>query len=300
MRVLQTAMVVAAAALGSAVGCGTVTAPSGGATSGGGDGTSGGATLVGPAGSASACQPGVVSTYVPGTYQGATGAWQGVCVDDGQDLIGQYYDACFGDAATPAACTAFKTTSATTAACAACILTPVAAPLLGPIIDYGGFVGKNTAGCIELVDPGGLPCATAVQALTGCELQACQANCPVSSPASLDDYYECAQVADSAGCASYAATASCSQGLDGSPASVCDSAAFKDFYDAVVPLFCGQRATFDLDATTVYPPFTDAATPDASAPDAAADASDGSAALTVAIDAGPALGDAAYADAGAD
>jgi hypothetical protein len=190
--------------------------------------------------------------------------------------------------------------SAASAACAACILTPVAAARLGPIIDYGGFVGKNTAGCIELVDPGGLPCATAVQALTGCELQACQANCPVSSAASADDYYECAQAADGAGCASYAAMASCSQGLDASPASVCDSASFKDFYDAVVPLFCGQRATFDLDAATVYPPFADAGTPDASVLEAGADASDGGPASSVAVDAGPGQGDAAYADVGAD
>jgi hypothetical protein len=293
-------MVAAAAALGSAVGCGTVTAPSGGAASGAGDAATGSANVVGAAGNAGACQPGVVSTYVPATYQPATGVWQGVCVDDGQDLIGQYYDACFGDGATPAACTAFKTMSAATAACAACILTPVAASRLGPIIDYGGFVGKNTAGCIELVEPGGLPCATAVQALTGCELQACQANCPVSSSASLDAYYECAQAADGAGCASYAAMASCDQGLDGSPASVCDSAAFKDFYDAVVPLFCGQRATFDVDAATVYPPFTDAAMADASVLEAAADASDGSETFMATSDAGPGPGDAAYADAGAD
>lgn len=292
-------MVVAAAALGSAAGCGTVTVSSGGLLGSGGDASAGGGTF-GTTANASACQPGVVSTYVPGTYQPATGAWQGVCVDDGQDLVGQYYDACFGDAATPAACSAFKTMSTASAACAACILTPAGAPRLGPIIDYGGFVGKNTAGCIELVNPGGLPCATAVQALTGCELQACQANCPVTSTASADAYYQCAQAADGAGCASYAAMASCGQGFDGSAASVCDSASFKDFYDAVVPLFCGQRATFDVDGATVYPPFTDAETPDASVPEAGADASDGGAASAAAVDAGPAQGDAAYADVGAD
>jgi len=263
-------MVVAAAALGSAVGCGTVTSPSGSATSGGGDASTGGSGF-GATGNAGACQAGVVSTYVPGTYQAATGAWQGVCVDDGQDLIGQYYDACFGDSATSAACAAFKTTSTASAACAACILTPVSAAHLGPIIDYGGFVGKNTAGCIELVEPGGMPCATAVQAAAGCELQACQANCPVTNSASLDAYYECATEADNTGCASYYAMAACGREVDGGASGICQSAAFKDFYDAVVPLFCGQRATLDVDANVVYTPFTDAAMADAGSADAPED-----------------------------
>jgi hypothetical protein len=242
-----------------AAGCGTVTSSSGVLPVGGSDAGVGGGGFVELSGDGSACQAGAVENYTPGIYQSATGAWQGVCVGDGQDLIGQYYDACFGDSATSAACGAFKTMSAASAACSACILTPVTAARLGPIIDYGGFVGKNTAGCIELADPGGLPCATAVQALTGCELQACQANCPVTSSASLDAYYDCARYADGTGCASYSAMAACGQMLDGGPASICASAAFKDFYDAVVPLFCGQRATLTIDGATVYPPFTDAA-----------------------------------------
>ena len=229
-------------------------------------------------GDASSCQVGAVDTYVPGLYQPATGAWQGVCVASGQDLIGQYYDACFGNDATPAACGAFKATSSETAMCAACILTPVSATRLGPIIDYGGFVGRNTAGCIQLADPDGMPCATAVQALTGCELQACQANCPVTSVASLQAYLQCAADADSSGCASYSAMASCGQALDGGPASICDSAAFKDFYDAVVPLFCGQRATLDVDAgSSLYPPFTDGSAATVQENDAAAVDSEGSA-----------------------
>jgi hypothetical protein len=288
------ALAAAISTMASAAGCGTVTANAVASPSGVGDAAAGGSGVFGPGGDANSCQPGTVVNYLPAAYRPATGAWQGVCVDDGQDLIGQYYDACFGDNATPAACAAFKTMSAASAACAACILTPVTAEKLGPIIDYGGFVGKNTAGCIQLVDTGGMPCATAVQVLTGCELQACQANCPVSSSASLDDYYECAQDADGNGCASYYAMAACGQALDGGPASICAAAAFKDFYDAVVPLFCGQRATLDLDGATVYPPFTDAAVTDGG-PDAP---EDGGVVSPSALDATAA--DASYADVGAE
>jgi len=268
LAVLATATVV----LASVAGCGTVTASAVTSPSGGGDAAAGGSSALGPNGDGSSCQPGNVANYMPAAYQTATGAWQGVCVDDGQDLIGQYYDACFGDSATPAACSAFKTMSPASAACAACILTPASAASLGPIIDYGGFVGKNTAGCIQLVDTYGMPCATAVQVLTGCELQACQANCPVTSAASLDSYYDCARDADGTVCASYGAMAACSQAIDAGPASICSSAAFKDFYDAVVPLFCGQRATSYVDAATIYPPFTDAALPDGSPSSTAGDA----------------------------
>jgi hypothetical protein len=290
LAVLATATVV----LASVAGCGTVTASAVTSPSGGGDAAAGGSSALGPNGDGSSCQPGNVANYMPAAYQTATGAWQGVCVDDGQDLIGQYYDACFGDSATPAACSAFKTMSPASAACAACILTPASAASLGPIIDYGGFVVKNTAGCIQLVDTYGMPCATAVQVLTGCELQACQANCPVTSSASLDDYYNCAQDADDTGCASYYAMAACSQALDGGPASICTAPAFKDFYDAVVPLFCGQRATLDVDGATVYPPFADAAVTDAGPADAA---EDGAVISTSVIDA---AADASYVDVGAD
>jgi hypothetical protein len=272
-------------------GCGTLSNSSTALVTGG-DASSGGTTLVNLGGDASACQPGAVDTYVPGAYQPATGAWQGTCADDGEDLIGEYYDACFGDDATTAACDAFKAMSAASAACAACIVTPSGASRLGPIIDYGGFVGKNTAGCVELAQPGGMPCATAVQALTGCELQACQANCPVSNATTLDAYYDCAESADDAGCATYAAMAACDQQFDGGAASVCTSPAFKDFYEAVVPLFCGQRATYDVDGSTVYTSFTDAGT------DATTAEGDGAVSFPTAIDG--AASDGAAADAGAD
>jgi len=267
----RAALATAAIGLLCSVACGTVTVAPNLSATGGGDAGTGSAGNVGPGGDASSCQVGTVDNYMPHAYQSATGAWQAVCVDDGQDLIGQYYDACFGNGATSAACAAFKTMSAASAACAACILTPVRAAHLGPIIDYGGFVGKNTAGCIELVEPGGMPCATAVQAAAGCELQACQANCTVMNAASLDAYYECAKEADDTGCASYYAMAACGQGLDGG-ASICTLAAFKDFYDAVVPLFCGQRATLDVDANVVYMPFPDAAAADSGSADASEDA----------------------------
>ena len=179
------------------------------------------------------------------------------------------------------------------AACADCILTPAGSARLGPIVDYGGFVGKNVAGCIELADPGSLPCATAVQALTGCELKACSANCPVGDAPSLAAYYQCADYADGTGCATYSAMASCEGAeLDGGAASICGNAAFKDFYDAVVPLFCGRRATLVGDAGSAYPPFPDASV-------AGEDAGAGGA-LDAMSDAEASASDATGLDAGAD
>jgi hypothetical protein len=81
------------------------------------------------------------------------------------------------------------------AACAACVLTSYTSDPLGPIIDYGEFVGGNVAGCIELEAPRELACAKAVQALTGCEIAACEANCPVSNETSLMGREACADVA---------------------------------------------------------------------------------------------------------
>ncbi len=238
------------------------------------------------------CQAGEVETYLPAAYRPASGAWQGVCVGSGVDLIELFYNACFGGQATTDTCNAFKTGSAVNAACAACILTPVTAARFGPIIDYGTFVDRNVAGCIELADPAhGAPCAKAVQALSGCEQAACAANCPVDDPTSLVQFKTCSSEADDAGCASYAAKAAC-QGaeldLDGGAAIICNGMSFEEFYVAVVPLFCGVAATGYVDAAVGYPPFGDGAA-GAGAADggSAADSSaDGSPSGTTAPDAG--------------
>ncbi len=224
-----------------------------GSSSSGGSGSSGSGS--GGFVDATACLPGDVTTYAP-QYKPATGAYQGKCQDGD---VQAFFDACLGTNATTDKCNSFM--AGTTAACAACILTPDSAAKYGPLIGHGSFVTANVAGCLELVDAttSGVACAKAVQALAGCELLACEANCNVHDPPSLNAYEACATTADQAGCAMYASASSCVQGLQeaGDAVAQCLAQDFATFYGAAARLFCGPP-----------PPPTDAGAPpyDAGAP----------------------------------
>jgi hypothetical protein len=200
-------------------------------------------------GDANACRPGDVETYQPKAYRPAAAAWQGVC---SAAQIGSFYDDCLGAQATTTTCTAFKSDK-TSSPCAACILTLDTASHDGPLISHGTFITTNVAGCIELTDSAGLSCAKALQALSGCELYACQANCPVHDSASRMAFDSCADQASNAGCASYDMATGCvAAERDAGRAADCLLPAFSDFYNAVAPLFCGAPAS-DIDAGS--PPF---------------------------------------------
>jgi hypothetical protein len=197
---------------------------------------------IAPSGDASACRPGDVETYQPGIYRSATAAWQGVCT---RALIDGFYTACFDlSKATPATCRAFVS-DPNAAGCSQCILTSDQAPHYGPLIDHTidhtSFVTTNVAGCIELTDPKGRSCSKSLQALGGCEIAACEANCPVNDGPSLAAYSACVAAADESGCQSYAATAaSCVDAeVDSGLVADCLIPTFAEFYAAVVPLFCG-------------------------------------------------------------
>jgi hypothetical protein len=190
---------------------------------------------------ASSCHASDVLTYVQGSYQPAA-APSGACLGaDGGELWDDFYDQCLGPDKASDACNLYKMTPET-AACAACVLTPYTAAQLGPILDFGEFVGGNVAGCIEITTPSDPGCPKAVQALTDCEIAACQANCPVSDPASLEAREDCASDVDHMGCEMFFDMASTCRGAeaDAGLAGACMNGAFKDFYDNVVPLFCGQ------------------------------------------------------------
>jgi hypothetical protein len=227
---------------------------------------------------ASSCQPSDVLTFVPGAYQPAVPP-SGACLGaDGGGLWDDFYDACLGPDKNNERCTAFKQTPAN-AACAACVLTPDTASQLGPILSYGQFVGGNVAGCIEITTPGHLSCAKAVEGLSDCETAACQANCPVTDQASLGAWQMCVAQADQAGCQSWFKMASECRAAeaDAGLAAPCLASAFKDFYDDVVPLFCGQAVAdagvvplFDAGASDAGAAASDAAG-DQSAPDAGSD-----------------------------
>jgi hypothetical protein len=197
-----------------------------------------------PSPDASSCQPADVETYVPGGYHPATAAWQGVCT---MDQFGGFYDACLGPGATSGSCSAYSKEDAGNGACAACILTPDSAAAYGPLIEHGTFIANNVAGCIQLTLPSQLSCAKAEAALVGCELAACEANCPVADQTTRTAYDNCALAADGAGCQSYAQMATCAAPLtaDDAGASASCLQSFKSFYDAVVPLFCGAPPAQD-------------------------------------------------------
>ncbi|MBV9947564.1 MAG: hypothetical protein JOZ69_11990, partial [Myxococcales bacterium] len=211
---------------------------------------------------ASACRPGDVQTYEPGGYHSATASGQGVC--DAAAVQG-FDDACLGPRATHETCMAFKADPAT-AACARCIDTPDTETRYGPLVDHGTFITPNVAGCIELTAPSRLQCARSLQALSGCELAACEANCPVQDAASRAAYDACAAQADTGGCHSFqAVVAACvSQGGGAGPADLCLAANFADFYAEVVPLFCSAPQTGrdaglpSFDASFDGPPLRDA------------------------------------------
>jgi hypothetical protein len=242
----------------------------------GGDGGPGGWTPpeAGPSTGAS-CQPGNVETFVAGAYVPALEGSQGACAPiDGVDPMQLYYEDCFGPSASRVACDAFGQISPAYGACKACIVTAATAPAYGPLVLAGGFVQANVAGCIELVDPSDLLCAQTQQALADCELAACSAKCPVTDQASLVAYEACAAQADATGCQAFYEAAQCLNadgGLDGGPEMACLETSFQAFYDAVVPLFCGQSST---DASVGAPTVAEAGTADASSDASGGDHSD--------------------------
>jgi hypothetical protein len=235
------------------------------------------------------CQPGDVQTYVPTAYHPSTPAYQGVC---SAQQLDDFRTACLDAGATAASCYSFSQ-SPSTAACASCILTPEAAAAYGPLVDHGTFITENVGGCIELTNSSGLTCAKAQQALEGCQLAACQANCPVHDATTRASYDACATTATTSGCQQYQSKAACAQGFQEGGASICVGQTFENFYKLVAPQFCG------LPPDAAAPPYDagradagwDAATTDALPPDAPpGEASTGD---------GP-LSDASSADAHAD
>jgi hypothetical protein len=238
---------------------------------------------------ANSCQPGEVETYTPSVYRPATAQWQGVCTSD---QIATFGSACLalGGPSSPDACAAFAAPDAATAPCAACILTPDSSSTYGPLIahDHGTFITPNVAGCIELTAPGQLSCAKAEAALLGCQLAACEANCPVHDTVTRSAYDACALAADTSGCQPYSTMAACVSSLDAAAASVC-SGSFMDFYNAVVPLFCGPPL-LDASATALDGAVSDGLSPSDGSANAGHDAQG--------MDASGPLGDSAPQESG--
>ena len=238
------------------------------------DGSSGGDTGAGSSSSsggfngsdANSCQPGSLATYRPAAYHPASGAGQGLCIPGAQgDPIASFYQACLGPDATIDACNVFTQMNE---ACVACILSPETAAKYGPILDHGGFVTPNIAGCLQLAgeeqpDASELSCAKTVQAFAGCELAACEANCAVHDAASLAEYDACATSVATAGCQMYANAAACADAeTEASALGAACVGDFATFYQVVVPVFCGAPAVADAGAPS--PDAAGGVVPDAS------------------------------------
>ena len=197
---------------------------------------------------ASACGPGDVQTFVPGGYVPAH-APQDAC--DPDDIEG-IYESCLGPNRSPDGCAAVQ---ASKAACFSCLVTPSGGTSYGSVIEYTGFVEPNVAGCVELVSQGGMSCAKSLQALAGCQLQACEANCPVTDASSLAAFEGCSAQAEAGGCEAYAQAASCfwSQ-ADAGPLSVCSATDFHAFFVNASALFCSAgdagSASYPVDAAS--------------------------------------------------
>ena len=244
----------------AAVGCSVATPSGSGGTEwdsgSAGDAGTGGSSSSGSGGftgtDASSCQPGSLATYHPDAYHPASGPGQGACVASATgDPIALFYTECLGPDATSDHCNLFRQTNS---ACVACILTPEKAAKYGPILDHGGFVTANVAGCLELAgdqqpDASELGCAKSVEALAGCELAACEANCAVHDAASLTAYDACASSAEASGCQPYATAALCAESeLEASALGAACLGDFQTFYQAVVPYFCGPPSAVDAGA----------------------------------------------------
>ena len=219
-----------------------------GSSSSGGGGSSGsGSGSGGFSDAAGACLPGDVTTYAP-QYRPASGVYQGQCTD--AELM-DFFDDCLGSKASASACDTFRSSS-NHSRCAGCVLTPDSDPKYGPLIGHGSFVTANVAGCIEITDATttGLACAKAVQAVAGCELLACEANCDVHDGPSLNAYDSCASTADQAGCSSYASASSCVDALQeaGDGVAQCLVQDFATFYGAAARLFCGDAPPVEAGA----------------------------------------------------
>jgi hypothetical protein len=107
---------------------------------------------------------------------------------------------------------------------------------LGPVVNYGTTVSVNVAGCIELLDPTNLACATSVQQADECEHQACDTPCPA-----LGAFESCVTAVDKGACAPYVQAATCQGGeADGGAARACVAGAtFGDLFAAAARAFCG-------------------------------------------------------------
>jgi hypothetical protein len=186
--------------------------------------------------------PASVSGWTPPSYHRATGAKQGKC---SPDLIDAYWNDCRDPSATKQSCAKWGAQAdAAHKTCAQCIESGSASTKYGPLIFYSNVVTANLAGCIELEDPvNGLGCATLIQQKDACVHAACDTVCAVTDDASFQAWGQCDDAALAGACKAYVdkASACADAEQDAGTATACfgGDTGFRDYYDAIVPVFCG-------------------------------------------------------------
>jgi len=200
------------------------------------------------------CAPGALASFEPHFY-GNVGPYAGACSDAQLDTM---VAACFAASATKPACDSWVDDTAN-AGCLACWAGPTDgmggatvtswAPVLYTT-NGGQAVVINEGGCIALADPSALMCAQNTEYAFECDFAACESACPIPAMGddtammtATNDLFDCFTVAESGGCASYAAQAStCESSLMNGPAGFCYTAAMvPDDLLKYLRLACGAR-----------------------------------------------------------
>jgi hypothetical protein len=216
-------------------------------SSGGSSGAEGGAGDGGPTDAHLACPPASLDEWTVPPYHPAQAREPTAC---SALLLNDFYQSCLGPASSNDACQQGWGAGADTAhqTCESCLLTPTSASAWGPLVSYGaagdagtgGTVSVNVAGCVEILDPSQVSCATAVQQADECQHQACDATCPVTDSTSFGDWQACVAAAAQGECSGHLQAAACVNGEDAGPAAACvDGQSFEDQFLAIATVFCG-------------------------------------------------------------
>lgn len=155
------------------------------------------------------CAPASMAGFMPPAYIHANGQTFDCPNHEGAFLTAT----CFGDASTPAACSAFPDGgvpdgSTISDPCNACLRSDEVPDggTYGPFVRVGSTTVANVAGCVEIADPtdAGASCAASIQAAAVCVDRACRPSCPVTDNPSLAAYVACTKLAAAGTCLTFA------------------------------------------------------------------------------------------------
>jgi hypothetical protein len=188
------------------------------------------------------CTPQPLGTFSP-TWRPPTATHQNVCT---AAQISDHFEVCYGPFATQVDCDAFEA-DPTNSACMTCMITPDSAASHGPLIRVPGAPGidyLNLAGCVAVYESCNQACAEKIQESFQCGQAACQDVCPLTEE-DIFSYWDnefCLEDSASQCCLQVNNEASmCIETLidPSHAANVCFAGTGEEFYNRVVPLFCG-------------------------------------------------------------